>query len=157
MGVHPQGRSFLLTGVGAPASLIGNGMMKTNPILRVARPTNDVLLLIRFYCDGLGMTVLSRFENHEGFDGVIIGRAGAPYHLEFTKKRGEVAPHAPTADNLPVFYLPDRAAWRRAVQRLADAGFAPVRSFNSYWDRDGATFEDPDGYRVVFQHGPWDS
>jgi hypothetical protein len=35
------------------------------------------------------------------------------------------------------------------------AGFPPVPSFNPYWDRDGLTFEDPDGYRVVLQHGAW--
>lgn len=35
------------------------------------------------------------------------------------------------------------------------AGFAPVPSVNPYWDRQGATFEDPDGYRVVLQNGEW--
>ena len=157
MAIHPQGRSSLLTRDETPQNFAGNDVKMTNPVLRVARPSNDLAPLIRFYCDGLGMLVLSRFEDHEGFDGVIVGRSGAPYHLEFTKKRGEVAPRAPTADNLLVFYLPDRAAWRHAVKRLTDAGYTPVRSLNPYWDRDGITFEDPDGYRVVFQHGPWDS
>jgi hypothetical protein len=40
---------------------------------------------------------------------------------------------------------------------MRDAGFAPVSSFNPYWDRDGLTFEDPDGYRAVLQNAPWDS
>jgi len=35
------------------------------------------------------------------------------------------------------------------------AGHAPVPSFNPYWDVDGKTFEDPDGYRVVVQHAAW--
>jgi len=26
-----------------------------------------------------------------------------------------------------------------------DAGFDPIPAFNPYWDRDGVTFEDPDG------------
>jgi len=30
-----------------------------------------------------------------------------------------------------------------------------VPSFNPYWDRDGVTFEDPDGYRVVVQRAAW--
>jgi hypothetical protein len=36
---------------------------------------------------------------------------------------------------------------------MTAAGYAPVASFNPYWDRSGRTFEDPDGYRVVLQHG----
>jgi prolyl oligopeptidase len=35
------------------------------------------------------------------------------------------------------------------------AGFEPVPAFNPYWDRTGATFEDPDGYRIVLNRGEW--
>jgi len=125
------------------------------PVLRVARPSDDLDALLPFYGDGLGMTVLFRFEDHAGFDGVMLGQAGAPYHLEFTRKRGHAAGRAPTEDNLLVFYYPDREAWRAALQRMRDAGLAPVRSFNPYWDKDGTTFEDPDGYRVVLQNAAW--
>jgi catechol 2,3-dioxygenase-like lactoylglutathione lyase family enzyme len=125
------------------------------PVLRVARPSDDIEALLPFYRDGLGLAVLYRFEDHAGFDGVMLGRHGAPYHLEFTRKRGHAAGCAPTADNLLVLYYPDREAWRDAVQRMRDAGFAPVRSFNPYWDKDGVTFEDPDGYRVVLQNAAW--
>jgi catechol 2,3-dioxygenase-like lactoylglutathione lyase family enzyme len=125
------------------------------PILRVARPSDDPDALLPFYRDGLGMTVLYRFQDHDGFDGIMLGQAGAPYHLEFTSKRGHRVGRAPTPDNLLVLYYPDREHWRAAVQRMRDAGFAPVRSFNPYWDKDGATFEDPDGYRVVLQSAAW--
>jgi YycE-like protein len=30
-----------------------------------------------------------------------------------------------------------------------------VKSFNPYWDGNGCTFEDPDGYRVVLQNAAW--
>jgi hypothetical protein len=42
-------------------------------LLRVARPTNDLPAVINFYRDGLGLTVLSEFKNHAGFDGVMLG------------------------------------------------------------------------------------
>jgi catechol 2,3-dioxygenase-like lactoylglutathione lyase family enzyme len=129
--------------------------MEAVPILRVARPTDNLEALLRFYEKGLGFRVLYRFEDHDGFDGVMLGRPGAPYHFEFTKKRGHTAGRAPTADNLLVFYLPDAGDWKEAVQRLQGAGFDPVPSFNPYWDRDGVTFEDPDGYRVVLQKAAW--
>jgi catechol 2,3-dioxygenase-like lactoylglutathione lyase family enzyme len=127
------------------------------PVLRVARPTDNLHALLRFYEQGLGLSVLYRFENHDGFDGVMLGVEGAPYHLEFTHKRGHVVGSAPTADNLLVFYLPDRAVWEASVKRMGIAGFQPVASFNPYWDKDGATFEDPDGYRVVLQNSAWTS
>ena len=126
------------------------------PILRVARPSDDLERLLRFYRDGLGLAVLYQFRDHEGFDGMMLGREGAPYHLEFTKRRGHRVGRAPTTDNLLVFYLPDKADWQAGVQRMRQAGFAPVPSFNPYWDREGVTFEDPDGYRVVLQNASWD-
>ena len=120
--------------------------------LRVGRPTDDLTAVVRFYRDGLGLDVLSEFHDHDGFDGVMLGREGAGYHLEFTRKAGHPAGRAPTEDNLLVFYLPDRAEWRRAVERLERHGYRPVPAFNPYWDRHGRTFADPDGYRVVLQN-----
>lgn len=129
--------------------------MQALPVLRVARPTDDLEALLPFYEQGLGFTILYRFEDHDGFDGVMLGHARAPYHFEFTRARGHAAGRAPTSDNLLVFYFPDDAAWKEAVARMRDAGFAAVPAFNPYWDRDGLTFEDPDGYRVVLQRAAW--
>ncbi len=123
--------------------------------LRVARPTDDLAAVVAFYRDGLGFEVLAEFRDHDGFDGVMLGRAGGAYHLEFTRKAGHCAGRAPTADNLLVFYLPDEASWQAAVERLERAGYEPVQAFNPYWDRKGRTFEDPDGYRVVLQNAAW--
>ena len=52
--------------------------------LRVARPTDNLPEVVEFYRDGLGLEVLSSFSGHKDFDGVILGRKGSPYHLEFT-------------------------------------------------------------------------
>lgn len=123
--------------------------------VRVARPTDDLEAVVRFYRDGLGFAELYRFADHDGFDGVMLGAPGAPYHLEFTRKHGHAAGRAPTQDNLLVFYLPDAGEFAAAVARLAAAGHAPVPSFNPYWDVRGKTFEDPDGYRVVLEHAAW--
>ena len=129
--------------------------MMTTPTLRVARPSDQLEALFRFYGSGLGLELLYRFENHEGFDGIMLGAKGAPYHFEFTHAHGHSAGRAPTPDNLLIFYLPDIGEWSAAVQRMRDAGFEPVPSFNPYWDRGGVTFEDPDGYRVVLYQSDW--
>ena len=123
--------------------------------LRIARATDHLPELVRFYKDGLGFEALGSFEDHQGFDGVMLGHAGCPYHLEFTHRRGGRSGRAPTRENLLVFYLPDHDEWHRAVERVAKHGYVPVKSANPYWDRDGVTFEDPDGYRVVIQNAEW--
>lgn len=123
--------------------------------LRVARPTDDIDILIPFYRDGLGLDLISRFENHDGFDGIMFGREGAPYHFEFTRAHGHPCGRAPTRDNLLIFYLPDPEEWEVAIARMVSAGFVPVPAFNPYWDRCGRTFEDPDGYRIVIQQAAW--
>ncbi|WP_241759017.1 VOC family protein [Pyxidicoccus parkwayensis] len=123
--------------------------------LRVARPTRSLAQVVRFYQEGLGFEVLGGFEDHAGFDGVMLGHRGAPYHLEFTVERGHAAPSAPSEENLLVFYIPERAEWEARVLRMQTAGFSPVRSRNPYWDVHGRTFEDPDGYRVVLYQRAW--
>jgi catechol 2,3-dioxygenase-like lactoylglutathione lyase family enzyme len=129
--------------------------MNEGATLRVARPTDQLDEVVRFYSRGLGLTVLGSFADHDGFDGVMLGDPRSAYHLEFTRLRGHTVGRAPTQDHLLVFYLPDHGAWQAAIERMRAAGYEPVPSFNPYWDRLGQTFEDPDGYRVVLQNAAW--
>jgi hypothetical protein len=129
--------------------------VRPGAVLRVARPTDQLDEVVRFYAIGLGLVRMGEFRDHEGFDGVMLGVPGAPYHLEFTCRRDHAAGRAPSGDNLLVFYLPDTREWQAAVDRMIAAGYPPVPSLNPYWERSGRTFEDPDGYRVVLQRGSW--
>jgi len=129
--------------------------MSPTPILRVARPSDNLDALRPFYEHGLGFNLLACFQNHDGFDGMIFGHENAPYHLEFTCARGHAAGRAPTLENLLVLYIPDQDQWQAAVRRMRNAGFEPVPASNPYWDQFGKTFEDPDGYRVVLQRSVW--
>ena len=63
----------------------------------------------------------------------------------------------PTVEDLAVLYFKDRVEWEAACARMLLAGFARVTSFNPYWELNGQTFEDPDGYRVVLQNAEWAS
>lgn len=107
------------------------------------------------YRDGLGLTVLGGFEDHEGFDGVMLGHPDAPYHLELTHRRGHETGPVPDGEHLLVFYLPDQRQWSQRCEAMVRAGFRVVASVNPYWDRGGRTFEDADGYRVVLQNAAW--
>lgn len=64
--------------------------------LRVARPTNDLELLCKFYCDGVGFAVVGAFQNHNGVDGLMLGLESAGYHLEFTRKHDHQVGKSPT-------------------------------------------------------------
>lgn len=77
--------------------------MNQRTTLRVARPTAHLEEVVRFYTKGLGLSQLAAFENHEGFDGVMLGMPGASHHLEFTREQGHVAGLAPTQEHLLVF------------------------------------------------------
>lgn len=125
------------------------------PTFRIVRPTDNPDALLPFYRDGLGLTVLDSFQDHDGFDAIIMGRENVPYHFAFTRTDKHQAGKAPTKENLLVFYLPDHAEWENAVERMKAVGFVPVSAFNPYWDKKGVTFEDPDGYRIVLQQADW--
>lgn len=125
------------------------------PVLRVARPSDRLEEVVTQYRQGLELEVLASFEDHDGFDGVILGHPNAPYHLEFTRRAGHPSGDAPTQDNLLVFYLPETSQWGQRCAAMRQAGFRECPSFNPYWDHHGKTFEDTDGYRVVIQNAAW--
>lgn len=129
--------------------------MSASHTMRVARPTDNLAVVTEMYRKGLGLVVLAKFADHQGFDGVILGHPGLSYHIEFTAERGQKAGPAPTKEHLLVFYIPDRSEWEERCERMTSAGFQSVSSHNPYWDVHGRTFEDVDGYRVVLQNGEW--
>jgi catechol 2,3-dioxygenase-like lactoylglutathione lyase family enzyme len=124
-------------------------------VLRVARPTNDIDRAADFYIRGLDFEVLAKFSDHDSFDGIVLGHAHYPWHLELTRQAGVTVADAPTKEHLLVIYLPERSEWEAAVERLQALNITPVPAENPYWDRVGVTFEDPDGYRVVLQNMAW--
>lgn len=109
------------------------------------------------YCQGLGLRVVSSFENHEGFDGVMLGLGGANYHFEFTYCRTDPVAPTPTPEDLVVYYIPAPAEWERVCSKMLAAGFKQVPSLNPYWELQGRTYEDHDGYRVVLQNAEWNN
>jgi len=123
--------------------------------MRIAKPVSNLAETRKMYCAGLGLSVVGHFENHEGFDGVMLGSASMSYHFEFTHCSAHVVKPATTVEDLVVFYEPDREKWTKMCQSMDEAGFKQVTSFNPYWELNGRTFEDNDGYRIVLQNDGW--
>jgi YycE-like N-terminal domain/YycE-like C-terminal domain len=126
-----------------------------SPHLRIARPVSNISQTTSMYCAGLELRVLAAFEDHQGFDGVMLGTPGDTYHFEFTYCRKHPIQPTPTAEDLAVFYVPDPKEWQDTCKRMETAGFKHVTSLNPYWDFHGRTFQDHDGYRIVIQNAGW--
>ena len=125
------------------------------PHLRIARPVSDLARAGNMYSRGLGFPVLEAFEDHEGFDGLMLGVSGADYHFEFTRCRRHPVLPSPTVEDLVVFYVPAETQWQAMGARVLAAGFKQVAAFNPYWDVRGRTYEDEDGYRIVLERADW--
>ncbi|MEA2418400.1 MAG: hypothetical protein QOE60_606 [Thermoleophilaceae bacterium] len=113
--------------------------------VRVARHTERLEEVVAFYRDGIGLSELGRFRDHDGYDGVFLELPGTGTQLELTAGGGH-GPPAPHPETLLVLYLGDEAAVEAVATRL---GAEPVPPANPYWADHGLTFEVPDGFRVV--------
>jgi catechol 2,3-dioxygenase-like lactoylglutathione lyase family enzyme len=121
--------------------------------LRVARHTERLQEVVQFYRDGIGLTEIGGFRDHDGYDGVFLAVPGTDAHLELTAGGGH-GPPAPHPESLLVLYLGDAATVQTVSARL---GVDPVPPANPYWAEHGLTFEDPDGFRVVLVAEVWET
>jgi len=121
--------------------------------LRLARHTDRLDEVVAFYRDGIGLSEIGGFRDHDGYDGVFLAIPGTRAHLELTAG-GRHGPPAPHPETLLVLYLGDSDAVRAAAARV-DAD--PVAPANPYWAEHGLTFEDPDGFRVVLVPQRWEA
>ena len=115
---------------------------------RIARHTTDLNRIIDFYGRILGLKVLGEFKNHENYDGVFLGIPGIGWHLEFTAS--DTPPdHKPDDDDLLVFYAASLEEFAAIKKKFVLNRVKHVTPKNPYWAKNGITFEDPDGFRVV--------
>ena len=115
---------------------------------RFARHTDNIEPIIKFYRDLLGLEVIGEFNNHDKYDGVFIGKVGLNWHLEFTTSE-ESPKHQTDKDDLLVFYLESEEEYISVKQKFDDNGLSSVQSKNPYWNNNGSTYLDPDGFRIV--------
>jgi len=129
-----------------------NGDEEWKPMqVRVARHTNRLAEIVRFYRDGLGLREIGHFKDHDGYDGIFLALTGTETHLEFTTG-GEHRGPTPHLDSLLVLYLGNVDAVSEACERV---GAQPVEPANPYWKEHGVTLVDPDGFHVVLVPDSW--
>ncbi|HFT3433257.1 TPA: VOC family protein [Klebsiella variicola] len=123
--------------------------------MRIARPVSELDATASMYCAGLGLQQLGSFTDHEGFSGIMLGAPDAGWHLEFTHCRHHPVTPSPGDEDLLVLYYPQQAEWQAQCAAMDAAGFLRVTAFNPYWEANGVTFVDRDGYRTVLQNRAW--
>ncbi len=114
----------------------------------VARHTDDLEPIVKFYRDILGLEIIGEFKNHNNYDGVFIGKEGLDWHLEFTTSN-DSADHDADMDDLLVFYVESEKEYIKLNEKFKDKGISPAVPKNPYWKENGSTYTDPDGFRVV--------
>ncbi|MFD0748600.1 VOC family protein [Mucilaginibacter calamicampi] len=115
--------------------------------LRVARHTTQLTPLISFYTTILDLEVIGDFKNHGGYNGVFIGGRNTGWHLEFTEST-EAPSNKSDDDDLLVFYVSPEE-YKVITERIAANNIETVKPKNPYWEENGVTVVDPDGFRVV--------
>ena len=118
---------------------------------RYARHTNNLEQLKSFYIDVLGLELLGGFENHDGYNGVFIGKQEENWHLEFTQS-DEIANHTFDDDDLLIFYPSSKLEFEWLQEKLKNHSIQFVKSKNPYWNENGIQFLDPDGFGIVISH-----
>ncbi|EOF4704735.1 VOC family protein [Klebsiella oxytoca] len=123
--------------------------------MRIARPVTNLSLSSKMYCEGLGLEKIGEFNDHDGFSGMMVGRRDLGWHLEFTLCHHHPVTPSPSEEDLLVLYYPQTAQWQAQCEKMLAAGFAQASAFNPYWNVNGKTFVDHDGYRVELQNRSW--
>ncbi len=115
---------------------------------RFARHTNDLEQIKTFYIAILGFELLGAFENHNGYDGIFIGKSTENWHLEFTKTK-EVICFDFKEDDTLVFYPESKMEFDLLINKLQSHEIEFIKAKNPYWNENGKMFLDPDGYRIL--------
>lgn len=118
---------------------------------RVARHTNDLEAVKKFYVNILKFKLLGSFENHDSYNGVFLGFPNADWHLEFTTS-DEKAIHQFNDDDILVLYPQTEKIYDSVLKNILENGIMLLTPKNPYWIENGKMFLDPDGYRVVISN-----
>ena len=117
-------------------------------ILRVARHTDNLEKVISFYIEIMGLEIMGDFKNHDGYDGVFIGKPNLDWHLEFTISQ-ENPNHIFDEDDILVFYPKTRAELDSIMNKIRENNFEIRQSKNTYWNINGILIKDFDNHNVI--------
>lgn len=115
--------------------------------LRVARHTKNTKAIIDFYESIIGLSLTGEFKDHDGYSGIFFSAPNQNWELEFTES--SIAPtHTFDDDDLLVFYQNEQEI-ELLKSTLKKRKIKLLTASNSYWNKNGIHFKDPDGYGII--------
>lgn len=121
-------------------------------IFRFARHTNNLDQIKSFYIDVLGFELLGGFQNHNGYDGIFIGKSVENWHLEFTKSE-EIVYFDFNEEDILVFYPKSKIEYDLIMNKIESAKIEFIKAKNPFWNdlevSGSKMIKDPDGYRII--------
>lgn len=115
---------------------------------RYARHTKKLESLVYFYTSVLNFKILGKFENHEGYDGVFLGKKDLNWHIEFTQNQ-EVPHQVYGEDDALVFYPESQKDFDEILLNLNKFEIPVLEPKNPYWRENGICFEDCDHFKII--------
>ena len=113
---------------------------------RYARHTNNLEKLKDFYILVLGLDLLGKFENHNDYNGIFLGKENENWHLEFTQTY-EIVHHSFNEDDILVFYPNSKNDYEEILGKIRNSNTNFIKPKNPYWNENGKMILDPDGFR----------
>ena len=131
--------------------------MTAVPTLRVAGVRATISMRsLPFYERGLGCVVLYRFESTTTAS--TGSSSGAKGRLTISSSPGRTGTPPGARRRSTIWSCSISPTRTNGTPRSGGCTMRASRRFRRsipLWDRDGVTFEDPDGYRIVFQRAAW--
>ena len=118
---------------------------------RFARHTNNLEKIKFFYSQVLGFQIINQFENHNGYDGVFIGKLNENWHLEFTQS-DSLANQTFDEDDILVFYPESKLEYDKIIKSITNHSIELISSKNPYWNKYGKMISDPDGFNIIISN-----
>jgi predicted enzyme related to lactoylglutathione lyase len=104
-----------------------------------------------FYHDAVGLSILSSFDEHDGYS---FGLPDGAVQLELLL-HADVEP-SPTEEDQLVLYFGSADAVAELAASIGSTGYEVTTAPNPYWAHEGAiAFVDPDGYSLILSPGSW--
>lgn len=115
--------------------------------IRIARHTNNLKLISNFYRNILSLQTLGEFQDHDGYNGIFLGRIDQNWELEFTTSDIS-ADHYFDEDDLLVFYV-SKIELNAFQKKIHEYNIPVITPKNPYWNNMGIHIKDPDGYGII--------
>lgn len=116
--------------------------------IRFARHAKALEPLLHFYCDLLGLKVISEFKDRNDYTGVVLGCDYCNWEIEFTKS-SECPKHTADEDDLIILKYEAEIEYNLILERLMKEKYLEFAPKNPFWEDHGKLFRDPEGYGIV--------